>query len=190
MTAKRASMIIVLCEDHLHDVVVRRFLRRWGFRPPIVRIVPYPSAGAGSGKQHVLKSFASQLRAFRSRTASTALLVVMDADAQSVPANWQQLDNAVREDGAEPRRDDEAVAYVIPKWHMQTWLAYLDGARVDENDKESYKRRYALEHGAARIHSWVDQLAETCKKAIPLEDPPASLAAACDDFERVRGVLR
>jgi len=187
----KASQIIVLCEDRLQEVVVRCFLKRgWKKGPRYVRVVPYPHGGSGgSGEKHVRDSYPNQLRAYRSRLAKTILIVVIDADAGSVQAHHQELDDACR--GAQPvvapRQDGEAIVHVIPKWHLETWLAYLDGVNVSEGER--YKPMYAFKRRESDCHSLVDKLATACKNGEELSGLPNSLLLACNEFDRIRNML-
>ncbi len=80
----KASQIIVLCEDKTHDVFVRRFLRTgWKLKPRNIRVPQYPN-GDGSGKKFVQDNVAKEVKAHRSRQASTVLIIVVDADEEKV----------------------------------------------------------------------------------------------------------
>ena len=131
----RTSLIIVVCEDKAHEVFVRRLLRTgWKINPRLIRVVAYPKE-KGSGKAHVLASIGKEARALASRAAPTALIVVVDADNQTVGEVHAQLDKAMR-----GRKPGQAIAYIVPKWSIDTWLAYLDGVpAVNEQDKSSSK---------------------------------------------------
>ena len=87
----RASDIIVLCEDRLQEVFVRRFLKQgWGIKQPPIRPVPYPHGGSGgAGEKHVRDNYPNQLKAYRDRSAKakTILIVVMDADVDTVQSS-------------------------------------------------------------------------------------------------------
>lgn len=128
----KASQIIVLCEDRAHEVFVKRFLKRWGVKPRAIRVLPYPN-GKGSGKKYVGDNISPEVKALRRRHASTILLVVQDADELTVDRTRSDLDAEI----LPPRRDDEPIAFIIPKWHIQTWIAYLDGENIDEEDKDT-----------------------------------------------------
>ena len=134
----KASQIIVLCEDKAHEVFVRRFLKKgWGVKPRAIRASPYP-IGKGSGKKHVVDNISLEANALRSRQASTILLVIQDADELSVDQVKSDLDAKL----LPPRDNNELITYIIPKWHIQTWIAYLDGENVDEEEKRTYKNTY------------------------------------------------
>ena len=188
----KASQIVILCEDRMHEVFVRRFLKRWGVANlnRLVRTTPYPE-GRQSGEQHVRTRYPNELKALRSRHASTILIVVMDADAQTAQDRRRELDRSADNEGLGPRGDTEPVVFVIPKWSIENWLAWLDGNAVDEGDKErnrAAKTRYSYRH-ESDAHPLIDRLAEDCKANRTLPNPPGSLADACHEFERIRNVL-
>lgn len=81
-------------------------------------------------------------------------------------------------------------AYITPKWHIETWLAYLDGESVDENDKETYKSEYRKIAESKEAHPLIDNLAEKCRRNLPLDSPPPSLVDSCEEFNRIRRALK
>ena len=187
--SNKPSQFIILCEDKLQESVIRRFLKKgWDIQERLIRRSHYPN-GAGSGEQHVRNKYANELRAYRSRSASTVLLVVIDADTKSVEAHHAELDAAARSNGILPRSADESIIHVIPKHHIETWLAYLNGAgNIDETC--SYKKEYGFKNRESEAHRLVDKLTEICKNTKSLEDPPDSLKKTCVEFnKRIRSRL-
>ncbi len=181
----KASQIIVLCEDKVHEVLVKRFLKKgWGVKPRTIRVPPYPN-GKGSGKKHVVDSISLEAEALRRRHASTILLVIQDADELSVDQVKSNLDAKL----LHPRDNTEPIAYIIPKWHIETWIAYLHGEDVNEADKETYKKKYGKICERKDAHPFIDKLADNCKENIQLESLPHSLVAACEEFDRIRSTL-
>ena len=49
-----------------------------------------------------------------------------------------KLKTSLQEAGEKDRRDDERIAYWLPKWSIETWLKRLDGEDVDENTRYKY----------------------------------------------------
>jgi hypothetical protein len=180
----RASEIVVVCEDKAHEVFVHRFLRAGWKTKKRIRVVPYPS-GQGSGKAHVLASIGKEAKALASRAARTVLIVVVDADNQTVGAVHAQLDKAMQ-----GRKPGQAIACIVPKWSIDTWLAYLDGdPAVNEQDKSSYKNKYRSIAVTKDVHPLVDALARSCHDNLALQSPPHSLRTACTEFNNIRGYL-
>ncbi|MFH1732604.1 MAG: hypothetical protein ABIF82_13280 [Planctomycetota bacterium] len=131
------------------------------------------------------------LEAHRSRAAraATALIVVIDADTRTVQNRQRQLDRACEEaDNIQARQPHDAVAHIIPKRNIETWLTYLDGENVNEDDDYSGRRSFRRQESAC--HSLVDKLAEQCKNHEDPGDRPAALTTACEEFDRIRPILR
>lgn len=181
----KASLIVVLCEDKAHEVFAKRFLKRWGVKPRAIRVKRYPAEGKGSGKKHVDDHISIEADLLRSRQASTILLVIRDADELSVDQAKSHLEAKI----LPQRNDHEQIALIIPKWEIETWIAYLNGENVDEADKGAYKNKYGKISESRDAHPFIDNLAENCRENMQLEAPPDSLAAACEEFERVRNAL-
>ena len=181
----KASEIVILCEDKAHDVFVRRFLKKgWGVKERVIRTVSYPN-GKGSGKKHVEDNIRREAEALRERQASTVLVVVRDADEDSVAEVHSMLNSKI----VPPRQNSEQMAYIIPKWHIQTWIAYLAGETVDESNSRTYKGKYGTISESKLAHEYVDQLASHCKRNRDIDSPPDSLKKACEEFKRIRGAL-
>jgi hypothetical protein len=181
----KASQIIILCEDRAHEMFVKRFLKKgWDVKPRAMRVRPYP-AGKGSGKKYVMDNISLEVNALRGRHPSTILLVIQDADEFSVEQVKASLDDKLQS----PRDKNEQIVYIIPKWHIETWIAYLAGEDVDETDKKTYKSKYLEISERKDAHSFIDKLAGNCRKNIQLELPPDSLVAACGEVGRIRNVL-
>ncbi|MGH9607722.1 MAG: hypothetical protein ACRD3N_18695 [Terracidiphilus sp.] len=72
------------------------------------------------------KSFAVQAQKCRSRHAKTGLFVMLDADRESVAKHLAELDNALAAQ-SQPKVDPahDAIARLIPKWSIETWILYL-----------------------------------------------------------------
>ena len=88
----KASQIVVLCEDKAHEVFITRLLKTgWRTKPRMIRVCDYPSQ-RGSGKKYVLDNVENEVKAYRSRQASTILIIVIDADEESVSNVQQSLD--------------------------------------------------------------------------------------------------
>lgn len=181
----KASKIVVLCEDQAHEVFALRFLKTgWKIKSRHITVVAYPS-GKGSGKKFVEEKLANEVAALRKRHATTILIVMRDADEDSVDEALRKLEAKIQ-----PRRQaDEKIAFVVPKWHIQTWFGYLDGMEIDESEKEIYKRAYGSISGTKQAHIHVDKLAGWCRKRQALESPTNSLERACEEFERIRNAL-
>lgn len=182
----KASKIVVLCEDRAHEVFACRFLKKgWGIRNRDITIPPYP-AGKGSGKQFVEDRLASEVKALRQRQATSILIVMRDADEDNANDVLRKLETSIHPE----RNANEPIVFAVPKWHIQTWIAYLEGQIVDESNRQTYKNAFGTISETKQAHEYVDKLADWCRKNQNLQSPPKSLMLACKEFERIRSRLR
>ena len=175
--------IVILCEDRQHEAFARRFLKQAGRSFRVQRVEMNPK-GRGSGMQFVRARFAKEWAYYRSRQhrVGQALIVVVDADCEPYSERLRQVENAATEEGQEPRRSGERVAVFIPARNIETWIAYLDGQSVNED--ETYPR-LARERECQRH---VERLYEMCRLGELQEPAPPSLAAACTEYRtRLQG---
>lgn len=172
----RRVQLVLLCEDKQHEAFARRFLNELGWETRAMRVEKAPG-GRGAGEQFVRKRFPLELRAHRTRPVSQALVVIVDGDAEGPTTRLQQLGQACREANVAQRGDDPGVAIFIPTWNVETWLAYLDGEEVAE-DRSDYPR-LPRERDCQRH---VETLAQMCRDERLREPAPASLEAACREY--------
>jgi hypothetical protein len=127
------SRIIILVEDQRHEMLVRRYLRKCSIEPHQMTIVPSPS-GKGSAEHWVRTRFAKEVSAYRHRStrAGTALIVAIDADAYTVDQRLARLAQTLNETGGKPLLREEAVALLVPKRNIETWILALNEYTVDE----------------------------------------------------------
>jgi hypothetical protein len=174
--------IVILCEDRQHEAFARRFLAKTGKGLRVQRVEVSPK-GRGSGEQFVRVRFAKELAYYRSRQhrVGQALLVMIDADGRSVAERVGQVEEAAAEGGQERRRADERVAVFVPSRNIETWLAYLDGQNVNEDD-----RYHRLERERdCQLH--VERLYLMCQEGALREPAPPSLETACHEYRsRIR----
>lgn len=191
MRKNRASQIVILCEDKLHHVFVKRFLGHFGFRQADLRVAPYPRGGHGAGEGFVRREYPRELGMYRNRSAKamTALIVVIDADTGSVADRHADLQHACQEESVQGRRQEELVVHAIPRRSINTWLAYLDGVQVDE--VIDYKKEgYRFEKCEAEASRLIKRLHEICTRGELPGDAPPSLKHACLEFARIKDHLR
>jgi hypothetical protein len=130
--------VIMVLEDSRHEMLARRYLKKRGIGEREMRIRRSPS-GEGNAEGWVRKAFAEEVTVYRSRQAKTALIVVIDADTQTVQERWNQLDQALKD--AKKQTVDverEQIARLTPKRNIETWILCLNGQATDEDT--DYKR--------------------------------------------------
>ncbi len=148
------SQIILLLEDDRHQQFIFRYLRRCGIGIHAIRIVKSP-AGAGSAEKWVRDRFAIEVEACRSRQAETRLIVLVDADTETVHQRIGKLDQALKQAGVRPiHNDTEGIARLIPKRNIETWILCLNDVVVDE--ERDYKR--TNDHWPSLVRSAADAL--------------------------------
>jgi len=177
----RGVQLVLLCEDRQHETFFRRFLEKAGWSIRHLRVEMAPP-GKGSAEQFVRDRFPNELAAYRSRKNQVArgLIVVRDGDNKGVIARIQELLDACVAQGIEPRRDDEAVAILIPTWNIEGWLAYLGGSSIDET-KDDYPRL----NRERECKTHVNNLYEMCQQGALRQPAPESLKAACEEYRRL-----
>ncbi len=82
-------------------------------------------------------------------------MVVVDADAKTVAERERELEQALRGVGEHAREPSEAIALLIPKRHIETWILCLLGNPVDE--AEDCKRKPDSEEvkpAALKFYEW------------------------------------
>jgi hypothetical protein len=173
----RSVNTIIVCEDRQHEAFARRFLALTGVDFRVQRVEISPS-GRGSGEQFVRKQYVKELADYRARQhrVSQSLIVIIDSDLQDVTTRIEQIESAAVAGGQDQRQPNERVAIFVPARNIETWLAYLDGQTVNEND--TYPRlRFQRD-----CQRHVEILNKMCQKDELREPAPSSLKAACKEF--------
>lgn len=174
--------IVLLCEDTQHETFVRRYLNTVGWSTRRLRVERAPG-GRGSGAQFVRTRFPNELAEYRRRRHVTqALIVVVDGDNLGVVERRAELDEACRENEVEVRQADERVLVLVPSWNVETWIAYLDGQKVDEMRPD-----YPRLRKPRQCQQHVDTLADMCRGDGLRAPAPPSLEAACAEYQRLLG---
>lgn len=164
----KASQIILLVEDSLHELFVFRYLRKLEYGVHAMRIVKSPS-GAGSGEQWVRERFAIERDACRRRQAETKLIVVIDADIHTVQHRIAQLDLALREGGAPAISNGTTeIARLVPKRNIETWILCLNDVNVNED--ADYKRTR---------DNWAESVRTAVIRLWQWTRPKAAVAPSC-----------
>ena len=130
----KPSLVIVIVEDEHHEMLVRRYLKKRGMGPHQVTYLRSPS-GEGSAEQWVRTRFAKEVSAYRNRRAraETALILIIDADIQTVQGRLAQIDRGLGEARIQAIDNSEQIARLVPKRNVETWILCLNGQLVDEN---------------------------------------------------------
>lgn len=183
--SQRRVQIVILCEDRQQEVFARHFLKMRGFTG-IIRAKICPS-GSQSGEQYVRTQYAAEVKAYRQNRnrVSIGLVVLIDADTGTLQERLNQLADSLSEDSQSERRSDEAIAIFIPKRNIETWINYLQGEVVNEED--SYAK---FENNEAFCKPYVENLAAECRSQKISENAPESLHVACGELQRLLILLK
>jgi hypothetical protein len=170
------SRIYILAEDIRQQLFVRRYLYRLGFERHVIDPEVLPKGAGGAGEHWVRQRYAAFVAKYRKRAvrAKTALIVVIDADTQTVTHRLRQLKEAL---GSDARRDNEAIVHFIPKRNIETWILHLNGEQVDqEADHRNRDVDDMISAAATIFHVWAAQ---------PPTDCLPSLSAAIQETKRL-----
>lgn len=167
--------IIVLAEDARQASLVRNYLR---FRLPDLpgAVIRFRAMAddRGSGEQRVRSQYEQEVRAHLLRHSRKWLIIVTDADANSVPARLKQLAQCLAASSDERVRrcriEREQIAQLIPKWSVETWILCLNAETVNEDEpyKRSNRDFSALTRpAAATLHQWVSSAGDPPPHCVP-----------------------
>ena len=173
--ADRYTEVVVLCEDIVHLNFVRRYLILRGIQSRRIRGKIAPP-GRGAGDQYVIENYPIEVQAIRSRSYLRAgLVVVIDADKSSIDDRLRQLEQSLTQSGQPSRGANERIGLLSPKRNIETWIFYLLGNTVNEDD--DYKDRVS----PSAIKNAVAAFGNLCpQKAADIAVP--SLQHACREL--------
>ena len=166
------ARITILCEDKQHESFIRRFLKKRNRR-----VYTVSRSDSGAGDQYVRDNYPAYLDAIRKRNG--ILVVMIDGDNYSIAERLKQLNDACTQSGVSPRNTSDKVAVFIPKRNIETWLAYLDGERVNETD------RYPRLERERECQRHVGVLEQMCSEGKLRTPAPESLEVACREYNNV-----
>lgn len=129
--SSRSSEIILLCEDQAQERLTRNYLKRCNVQH--LEHVLKPNLSGGYAR--LLDLFPGEFRACRQRhktKANTLLVVVIDADNETVESRRRQLYERAETAGLEGSKDNDPIVLLIPKRHIETWICALLGMTVTE----------------------------------------------------------
>jgi hypothetical protein len=172
----------VICEDSQHGNFTRHFLKALGVKRFYIEPAP---PGKGSAAQSVVERYPKELRAYREvkNHQNVALIVMLDADAQTVKERKDSLNEVCTAEGLAPLRGDEQVVAVIPKRNIHTWLDFLRGEEV--NESRDWKPVQGQLNKDLACKKEADKLKDTCSGTEA--DPrsfPESLRQACEEYRK------
>jgi len=149
-----------------------------------LRVNKSPNA-RGAAEQWVRCLFVKELTTLRKRHVRSGLLTMIDADGRTVDERLKQLEKACCEAEIEFIRKDEAVALVVPRRNIETWIRYLEGEHVDEDTQYTKLKK------ARQCANAVSILIDRCSGEFRDADAPPSLNVACTQYHtRIHSLKR
>jgi hypothetical protein len=129
----------------------------------------------------VRENYPREVGSLRTGHVAKALVVVTDADTGAVAERQRQLEAQLKSADLEPRGPDEPIVNLIPRRNIMTWIKYLLGSPVNEEDK--YPEMKGRESDCQPA---VDRLVELypSNKPPPASCPP-SLVEALAELRRL-----
>jgi hypothetical protein len=176
MSERKRIRFIILSEGKRDYDFARAFLQsRFGKHYVSINRAQTVAAGLGSGEQRVRERYPVELKALRKKGGEKACLVVM-IDGDNLSARERRA--TLEERGS--RAFDEKVLIIVPRRNLETWFAWLDGERVDE--QTNYKLRYRQ----AKPTLYGKKMAETCSgNPAGAGEALDSLHEACQEIRRI-----
>ncbi|TWH51339.1 hypothetical protein [Dulcicalothrix desertica] len=167
------------------EVFARYFLKKRGFNGLFRAKICLPSSQ--SGEQYVRTQYPAEVKAYRQNRnrVSIGLVMIIDADTSIPQERLDWLARALALDFQESRQPDEAIAIFVPKRNIETWIYWLQGETVNEEDPYS-----KFPNAEASCKPDVENLAEQCRS----QNLPAlareSLQLACGELQRLLELLK
>lgn len=183
--SQRRVQIVILCEDRQQEVFARYFLKKRGFNGLFRTKICPPSSQ--SGEQYVRTQYPVEVKAYRQNRnrVSVGLVVIIDADTSTPQERLDWLARTLALDSQESRLSDEAIAIFVPKRNIETWIHWLQGETVNEEDV--YPK---FPNAEADCKPYVENLVEQCRSQNLSEQAPESLQLACSELQRLLQLLK
>ena len=184
----RRRKVVVVCEDAQGRSFTLQALRAYGFHPHAIRVVPLPSkVGGGAGHAWVAAQDPRELDAARRAGAATSLVAHIDADEHTVAQRHVQLRDACTTAGVVPRAATEAVAELVPRRNIETWIYALDEELAGDltlSEHDDFRKLKGHERDCrAAARAFADHARQRTAPATTTEVP--SLVDGLAEFRRV-----
>ena len=167
----RVANIVILVEDIEQQNLVFRFLERCDRRITYrdCRFERAAKRSGGSGEQFVRNQYPVEVKEHRLRVgkgASALLVVMVDADKETVQGRASQLSVALKSagEGCLPKErlyyrrleGKELIVVLIPRRHVETWIRALLGNQVieEQNYKNPEPTPKEIREAAETLYAW------------------------------------
>jgi hypothetical protein len=144
-----------------------------------MRVEKAPSA-KGSAEQWVRERFSRELLACRKRNAktSTVLVTIIDGDAKKTEERIRELADRCKDKNISFRDENEPIAIAVPCRNIETWIRFLDGENVTEDDN------YPKLSQEKKCKDAVKRLVEFCQTSAVPDQAPLALKLACAEYNQ------
>ena len=179
MRLSKEYQYIVLCEDAQMKSFITGFLKIHGIGERSVRVRNYP-AGKGCGEAFVKKEYDKEVRYLQSKSYNRLTLVVCsDADKYTCDERIGFIEEETRKRIGR-NRDKEKIIMWIPKREIETWICFLNGEDVDEEQDFRHSGK------PQKCRKQAQKMAEYCQDQIELDTRSVpSLMMAKKEYCRV-----
>jgi hypothetical protein len=142
--------VMLLCEDRMHQQFLEGICRERGYRVDRRDVAP---RGGGAGSDWVIKRFARKVRELRAvGREQLGLLVALDGDNEGFARRLERLGEQLREEELAPRAEGEAIAVLVPKWSIETWILFFhEGIEIPESERSKDPREKEHRNALARL---------------------------------------
>jgi hypothetical protein len=173
------SKITVLCEDRQQEVFARYFLTSLGIHPRRIYYDICPS-GKQAGEQYVRENYPKNVISYRriAHNIEAGLVVLTDADIMRVEQRLRTLDAALANSEVNSRKPTERIGIFIPKRNMETWIYFIRGDEVNENDIYPHLDK------AGEYKSAIETFARN-RNQTPFDGLLPSMQMACSELNRI-----
>jgi hypothetical protein len=179
---ERIAETVVLAEDLRQGNFLRHYLIRCGQHSRRI-VLRLSQRGRGSGEQYVRERYPIEVAYYRQRShaRSAALAVVLDADSGTVEQHERELADSLQASNQRQREDGEAIALIIPKRNIETWLLCLSGEPVTEAENHKGQPRIdsLIKSAAGTFYEWNRDRANVPAPCVP------SLRRGLDEARRI-----
>lgn len=175
---KQGVDLVVLCEDKAQWQFLYRFLQKAGWNSrDIRRSVRFDPKG--SKEQYVREQLPVELKIHRHKKnhISVGLIVMTDGDKNGCDGRRCVLWQECEKHHVSPPASDDRVMVLIPTWHIETWLVFLNGHAVVETIDYKHDSRQA-DSGTAAQTLWGH-----CQAGTLPPSPPPALKEACKEYQ-------
>jgi hypothetical protein len=178
--SRRITHVTILAEDKCQQNFAYHFLLRLGVPMRSIKKSPLPLGGAG--EQYVRKEYPKEVVYCHQRPHRN-LIVLIDADGESVETRRRQLDDERQRSDLGRRAGTERIAVLVPRRNIETWIAALLRMPLGDVDED---QDYKGPVGCERVREAAEAFFDRTRSGQP-DLPLDSLRKAVPETRRIEG---